>query len=80
MATAKNHVRYEPALRLTAKDQRLGLVTVHVRFPDGTEREYQKAATPEECRFAAWAGALVMDEGIRAVPDLQQLARLAENP
>lgn len=76
MAAEKNHVRYEGPLRLEAKAKRLGLVTVHVRFPDGTEHEYQCVATPDECRFAAWAGALVAEPRIRKIPDLQEMVRV----
>lgn len=71
----KNHVRYETDLRLRAKKERLGTYTVHVRFPDGSEREYQGVATPEECRFAAWAGALLCAPRIRRLPDLEQVVR-----
>lgn len=71
----KNHVRYEADLRLRAEAARLGLVTVHVRFPDGSQKEYQVAATPDECRFADWAGALVEHREVRPLPDLGEMVK-----
>lgn len=71
----KTHVSYPKEKRAEAKSKRLGLVTVHVRYANGDQREYQVVAEPEECRFAAWAGALLEHKGIRPVPDLERMVR-----
>jgi hypothetical protein len=71
----KTHVSYPKDLRADAKARGLGLVTVHIAFPDGEQREYQLSAEPHECRFAAWAGALLKHPRIRPLPDLEALVR-----
>lgn len=76
MAAEKSNVRYDPELRRQARDARLGLVTVHVRFPDGREHQVQVSATPDECKFVTWAAALVQHREIRPVPDLEELVRV----
>lgn len=71
-----SNVKYNAETKRQARDARLGLVTVHVRFPDGREHEVQVPATPDECRFVTWAAALVQHREIRPVPDLEELVRV----
>jgi hypothetical protein len=44
----------------------------HVRY----DPELRRPATPDECKFVAWAAALVQHREIRPVPDLEEMVRV----
>jgi len=71
----KSHVSYPKELRSEASMNLKGLVTVHIRFPDGTVMEHQQEADLDECQFAKWGAALLGRKDVRPLPLLEDVVR-----
>lgn len=73
--TKKSRVSYEKDLRSEANFMMQGLVTISVKFPDGTLLEQQQVANMDECQFAKWAAVLLGRTDVRPTPVLEELVR-----
>ena len=71
----KSHVSYPKELRSEASMNLKGLITVHVKFPDGTSMEHQQEADMDECQFAKWGAALLARKDVRPLPLLEEVVR-----
>lgn len=71
----KSHVSYPKEIRGEASQTLKGLVTVHVKFPDGTTLEHQQTADLDECQFAKWCAGLLGRPDVRPLPLLEEVVR-----
>ena len=71
----KSRVSYAKELRSAASLAMKGLVTVSVKFLDGTKFEHQQAATLDECQAAKWFAVLLGRPDVRPLPSLEETVR-----
>lgn len=72
---AKSRVSYAKELRSEASLSMKGLVTVSVKFLDGTNFEVQLAADIDECQAAKWFGVLLGRKDVRPFPSAEESIR-----
>jgi len=69
----KSRVSYAKDLKAKAKETGNGMATISVTMPDGSRHEGQAVLGPLQCRFAAWAAAMLFCDEVRQLPDLESL-------
>jgi len=68
---AKSRVSYSQELRSEASLTMKGLVTVSVKFVDGTTFEHQMVADLDELQAAKWFAVLLARKDVRPVPSAE---------
>ena len=71
----KSRVSYAKELRSEASLAMKGLVTVSVRFLDGTTFEHQMPADLDECQAAKWFAVLLGRKDVRPLPSAEASIR-----